>query len=59
MLFNPIIHVEPYHRLYADLYLTQVLHGCLQFMSLDVRLSPLMNANPTIISFQPEPSRKE
>ena len=25
-----------------------MLHGCLQFMSLDVRLSPLMNANPTI-----------
>ena len=25
----------------------QVLHGCLQFMSSDVWLSPLMNANPT------------
>lgn len=44
MLFNTMIHVEPYHRLYSK----QVLHGCLQFMSLDVRLSPLMNANPML-----------
>jgi len=52
MLFNAIPRAKPYHCLYISqvtvfdcFFDLQVLHGCLQFMSLDVRFSPLMNAN--------------
>jgi len=52
MLFNAIFHAKSYHCLYISERLKllgqhdlQVLHGCLQFMSSDVRFSPLMNAN--------------
>ena len=48
MLFNTMIHVEPYQRLHVSLIDPQVLHGCLQFMPYGFRLSPLMNANPML-----------
>jgi len=44
MLFKSILREKPYH----SLYVTQVLHGCLEFVPRGVRLIPLTNETPPV-----------
>jgi len=44
MLFNAIPRVLPHRSLFP-----QVLHGCLQFVSWDLRLSPLTNVTLNLV----------
>jgi len=49
MLFNTMIRVESYHLLHEHslrVVLTQVLHGCRQFVPLGVWLTPINERNP-------------
>jgi hypothetical protein len=46
MLFNTMIRVKSYHFLHEDISLTQVLHGCRQFVPLGVWLTPINERNP-------------
>lgn len=48
MMFNAIIHAEPYHFLHLYFDRWQVLHGCRQFVFWDVRFIPTTNAIPDI-----------
>lgn len=45
MLFNTMIRVESYQSLNV-MYVTQVLHGCRQFVLLSVWLTPINERNP-------------